>query len=351
MGDEAEYLDDTGDFCAWRYQQERESGRKNPKPKGERTVNTTGNEALTVHDSGYSIMPRNMEAQINEAVAMRNALNQLFEKLLELGKDFDRIPGTDKPTLLKPGAEILCKVFKFAQGKADVLDKSEDWEKGVFSYTIGMPLIHIDSGMQIAYGIGAANSMEKKHRYRSQEVNGQKIQIENPDPADLQNTLIKMANKRAFVDAVLKATGASRMFTQDMEDFGATTRQFEKASSKQLDFVRKLFGSASEPEAMAEISGIVGREVKTYGDIYRSEASRIIDAKKSSGGGAPPARGNSAPPAHGGGAPPPADGDVLACADCGEVITKAEYDYSGKRYGRPLCRGCQNNETVRGGQK
>jgi len=282
-----------------------------------------------VAESSYSIMPRNMQAQINEAIQVRNALTQLFEDLLELGKDFDRIPGTDKPTLLKPGAELLCKVFKLAQGKADVLDKSEDWDKGVFSYTIGMPLIHIESGVQIAYGVGASNNHEKKHRYRkAKDDKGKEIQIENPDPADLQNTLIKMANKRAFVDAVLKATGASRMFTQDMEDFGAATGQYEKPSSKQISFIKTFFASMPEADAMAELSGICGRDISSYEDIYRSEASRIIDAKKGStvDGYTPPPTGS---------------GEPLVCADCSSTITQAEQGFSSKNYGRGLCRKCQ----------
>ena len=282
--------------------------------------------------SSYSIMPRNMEAQINEAVQMRDALTSLFENLLQLGIDFDRIPGTDKPTLLKPGAELLCKVFKLAQGKADVLDKSEDWDKGIFSYTIGMPLIHIESGHQIAYGIGAANSHEKKHRYRN--VDGKKM--ENADPADLQNTLMKMANKRAFVDAVLKATGASRMFTQDMEDFKALTGQFEKASTKQVGFIKSLFGNITEPEILADISTICGREVSGFDDISRAEASQIIESRKGKGSGDSEY-----------GTGPIAEGLPLACADCNATINQAENKFSSNKYGRPLCRTCQK-EAAKG---
>jgi len=36
---------------------------------------------------------------------------------------------------------------------------------------------------------------------------------------DIRNTIQKMAEKRAFVSAVLMATGASDIFTQDIEDF------------------------------------------------------------------------------------------------------------------------------------
>jgi len=39
------------------------------------------------------------------------------------------------------------------------------------------------------------------------------------------NTILKMAKKRALVDAVLNTTGASQFFTQDMEDFKAPPPQ------------------------------------------------------------------------------------------------------------------------------
>lgn len=41
--------------------------------------------------------------------------------------------------------------------------------------------------------------------------------IENPNVADYRNTVLKMSEKRAFVDAALKL-GASFLFTQDVED-------------------------------------------------------------------------------------------------------------------------------------
>ena len=40
---------------------------------------------------------------------------------------------------------------------------------------------------------------------------------ENPDIADVYNTVLKMAKKRAHIDAILTATGASDIFTQDYE--------------------------------------------------------------------------------------------------------------------------------------
>ena len=45
---------------------------------------------------------------------------------------------------------------------------------------------------------------------------GQRVEFDNP--ADYYNTVLKMAKKRAHVDAILTATAASDCFTQDVED-------------------------------------------------------------------------------------------------------------------------------------
>ncbi len=52
-------------------------------------------------------------------------------------------------------------------------------------------------------------------------VNQQTGRVLNPDVADQANTILKMACKRALVAAVLVATNASELFTQDVEDMAA----------------------------------------------------------------------------------------------------------------------------------
>lgn len=221
------------------------------------------------------ILPINMEAEIQKAKQARVALDKLFDELLVPGTDFDRVPGTDKPTLLKPGAELLCQVFHLAPGKPEIVSQQEDFQTGVFSYTVVVPIHHRETGILVACGIGSANSKEPKYRYRKKTEGGEEIRIENPDPAGEQNTLIKMASKRALVDGVLKATGASRKFTQDAEDLMPP----EKASSKQLSYVKILLKGKKEPDMFAEIGKVLGREVKEW-DLTREEASRFIEAKK-----------------------------------------------------------------------
>jgi hypothetical protein len=66
-------------------------------------------------------------------------------------------------------------------------------------------LIHIPTGEAWARNVGGScNNFESKYR--------------TLNPYDAKNTVEKMAEKRAFVAAVLLGTGASDIFTQDLED-------------------------------------------------------------------------------------------------------------------------------------
>ena len=59
----------------------------------------------------------------------------------------------------------------------------------------------------VAEGIGSCNSTERKY------LRG--------DFCTQLNTILKMAKKRAYVDAILTACHASKVFTQDVEDIAA----------------------------------------------------------------------------------------------------------------------------------
>lgn len=153
------------------------------------------------------------------------ALDKFYREVMQKGTDFDTLPGTPKPTLLKPGAEMLCGVFGLApEYIIDRATSHEDWETGFFHLQVKCRLIHRTSGMLAAEGVGSCNSKEPKYRYRWVKDNrGQRQKVENTEPWELHNTILKMAEKRAFVAATLNATGASRIFTQDVEDLATTT--------------------------------------------------------------------------------------------------------------------------------
>jgi len=172
-------------------------------------------------------------------VATMNKINQfqaIIQNSLKDGRDFGKIPGAgDKPSLFKPGAEKINMLFGLCPNYV-YLDRNVDFERGFFSYEIRCTLEK--NGVPVSQGVGSCNSHEIKYRYinvdeaklseygipaesavKFTNKYGQtKYKIEAPDPADKANTILKMAKKRAYVDATLQVASLSDLFTQDMED-------------------------------------------------------------------------------------------------------------------------------------
>jgi len=203
-------------------------------------------------------------------------LQDFVKQYMVEGEDYGVIPGTAKPTLLKPGAEKLCDVYGF-QRLFQTMNRVEDWEHGLFHYEVRADLVNARSGLVVAQGFGSANSKEARYRWRQAnrscpECDAEAIikgkaeygggwlcfkkqggcgakfvggdaritdqpvgRIENDDPFTLVNTLLKMAKKRALVDAVLSATRSSGLFTQDMEDIAPEPAPQPAASKPKPD--------------------------------------------------------------------------------------------------------------------
>lgn len=189
------------------------------------------------------------------------------------GHDFGVIPGTSKPTLLKPGAEKIAKLLGLAD-TYEILDRQEDWQRPFFRYLIKCRLTHLGAGATISEGLGECNSMEDKYRWRESkrkcpycdaeaiikgkaeygggwlcfgkkggcgakfndgdpDIEGQTIgRVENEDIYSQVNTLVKMAKKRALVDAALSAGRLSDVFTQDIEDIPGMGKVEQPLSSE-----------------------------------------------------------------------------------------------------------------------
>jgi len=168
---------------------------------------------------------------LQEAKRRIEILQQFVKELMVEGEDYGRIEGIPKPTLLKPGAEKLCDVYGFAK-YVEVTNRIEDWDRGFFHYEVKVTLKNKRTGHIEAEGIGSCNSREKKYI--------------NQDPYSIVNTLLKMAKKRALIDAVLSATRSSGIFTQDAEDLpGVEEENGQKVikrmiSKKQKNYIYKL---------------------------------------------------------------------------------------------------------------
>ncbi len=163
--------------------------------------------------------------------------------------------------VVAPGAEKLSLTFRLAP---EYKITKTDLPGGHREYEVITTLLHIPTGQQIAQGVGSCSTMEGKYKYRTGEgvvteipvpkeywdsrdmsilkklanaagIEGNKFgtkkndsgkymistygeKVEHDNSADYYNTVLKMAKKRSHVDAILTATAASDIFTQDIED-------------------------------------------------------------------------------------------------------------------------------------
>ena len=182
-----------------------------------------------------------------------NAIQELMQAVMQENTHYGTIPGCgDKPTLLQPGAQKIMLMFQLADDYEIV---ERNLGNGHREYRVKCTLCNRNTGLVQGSGNGLCSTMESKYRYRNvadwedtgepipndarqrkaeyrkqgfgmKKVNGQWLWVryldaqksENPDIADTYNTVLKMACKRALVSAVLNATAASDIFTQDIED-------------------------------------------------------------------------------------------------------------------------------------
>jgi len=140
-----------------------------------------------------------------------NLIHQVLEKVMQEGTHFGKVPGCgSKPVLFKPGADILAVTFRlvpqFQVTKTDLGNGHREYDVTCSMYGA--------NGELLGQGVGSCSTMEKKYRYRKEG----ETRIENEDIADVHNTVLKMAKKRAHVDATLTVTGAADIFTQDLID-------------------------------------------------------------------------------------------------------------------------------------
>ncbi len=132
----------------------------------------------------------------------------IVSKFLRQGVDYDLIPNCGrKPSLLKAGAEHLAQIFNF-RTTSEVINRVIDLDKNLILYEVATT-VYNSNGDTVAVGLGSCNTLERK--FIKQGV------------AMSLNTVLKMARKRSYVDAILSATSASRIFTQDIEELVANS--------------------------------------------------------------------------------------------------------------------------------
>lgn len=199
---------------------------------------------------------------LREVVMQKKMIAECMRAVMKRDIHFGIVPGTPKdgkPSLFKAGADTLGVMFRL---RAEYETDKAVNESNYIYYRIVCKLTHIPTGKLVATGMGSCNSRESKYKRfalrKCPKCAAEAIIKGNPDyerdpkfkggwlchdkkggctakfvendtaitgqtpsaadPSDLDNTILKMAMKRARVDATLTGTAAGDFFTQDIED-------------------------------------------------------------------------------------------------------------------------------------
>lgn len=194
----------------------------------------------------------------------QNLARQLIQQTLQEGRDYGKVPGVERSTLLKPGAERIALSFGCKYGEPEIVEKEIDhdrlvaWNKrkkewsgprnhrtftwkeesgtsrGLYRYVVRRAVIDIDTGRIVGHGIGSCSTMESKYIDR---------------PRDSENTALKIASKRAMVDACLTTFGLSDQFTQDVEDMPNPT-EHEADANRDAEAVEAITPDTAWPNGV-----------------------------------------------------------------------------------------------------
>lgn len=179
-----------------------------------------------------------------------NRVQEVMKAVMIKDVHYGVVPGSKKPSLYKPGAEVLCATFRIAPSY-----RVEDLSTGdCIRYRVTTIGAHQTSSTFLGEGIGECSSNEEKYKWRRavcqeefdetppdrrrikySKYNGkvEKTQQIRTEPADIANTVLKMAAKRAQVAMTLNVTAASDCFTQDIEDLPEELIELERSREQQ----------------------------------------------------------------------------------------------------------------------
>lgn len=237
------------------------------------------------------------DVDVQRVTAIRAAVEQVIRSIMHEGEHYGVIPGIKekddkkpKKVLFQPGADVLNSTFRLRTAYSVEVRVEEP----TFIYReVVCKLIHIPTGEVWAEGVGSANTRESRYhnqctarvcpscgkptifKSKRPEQNGswfcwqakggcgaefskddserieQAAAISSNKVWELHNTIVKIANKRAKVAAVLSALGASDIFTQDILPEPGDDPEDEAPPQPQQQARRQASASPSAPKCTA----------------------------------------------------------------------------------------------------
>lgn len=217
-------------------------------------------EGEIVETTSRSLAVRD-ELDVEDLIAQVGKIHRLMKNVMKAGEHYGVIPGATKPSLLQPGAEKIALLFRLDPQ----FQRTKTFDGNHLTVESTVTLYHIPTGNRIGSAGGICSTKESKYAYRNasrlcpscgkdciikgkaeygggwicfakkggcgakyadndKSITGQPVgRAANEDLPDLWNTIEQMADKRALVAAVKRATAASDIFTQDIEEHPPTT--------------------------------------------------------------------------------------------------------------------------------
>lgn len=200
--------------------------------------------------------------------AQVNLIQEVMQAVMKKDVHYGVIPGTPKPTLYKPGSEKILSTFRI--GVKPVIEDLSTADE--VRYRVSAEGFDQQTGALLGAGIGECSSSEEKYKWRrpvcdeefneapedrkrnvwkrGQSGNYQQKQIRT-NPADVANTILKMAKKRAQIDMTLTVTAASDVFDQDLEDMPEELRQAAAEQKPPIAEPQKKSGNGEQKQGPA----------------------------------------------------------------------------------------------------
>lgn len=190
--------------------------------KGREWIHMENSLAVVVEAGG------NLDA-LSSALEKIKAFQALVQRQLVEGMDYGKIPGCgERLVLLKPGAEKIS-VLLGLRSNFEIVREIEDFESGFFSYMVRCSLV-TGAGEVVTQGFGQCNTRERR--------------FGKGDPFSGANVALKMARKRALVDAALTVGSLSNLFTQDLEDMSEKPEGKATGTRITEEQKRKIYATA-----------------------------------------------------------------------------------------------------------
>lgn len=175
-------------------------------------------------DNAIAVQPKTIakpKADIDGFIIQRQEFIKKVSAICVEGKDYHVIQG--KKSLAKGGAEKIASIFQ--------------WQAKFTKDTESLEMLGSTPGL-----VAFKCTLSKGTKFVGEGRGAATLQKNGSDP----NKTLKMAEKSAYIDGVIRASGLSDFFTQDLEDMNPSDiggTQEEKAppvSPKQLELIASL---------------------------------------------------------------------------------------------------------------